>query len=97
MQLLNLVATLVPMAPGDGANPLGNVSTKVIAIIVALAAVAVAWSAFKVLTRSGQGNVKRDMNVGGSVGIGLILLVVALGLAGVVGFLTDTLSFIGIN
>lgn len=99
MNLTYLALALIPLAPGDGggANPLSGVSTKVIAIIVTLAAIAVAWAAFKVLARAGQGNVKRDMNVGGSTGIGLVLLVIALGLAGVVGFLTNTLSFIGIN
>ena len=97
MNLTTLIITLAATPGGGGANPLAGVSTKVIAIIVALAAIGVAFAAAKVLFRSGKGDVKKDMNVGGSVGIGLVLLVVALGLAGVVGFLTNTLNFIGIN
>jgi uncharacterized membrane protein len=79
------------------ANPLNGVSTKIIAIIMSVAAIAVAWAAFKVLARSGQGNVKRDMNVGGSVAVGIVLLVVALGLAGFVGFISGIISFTGIS
>lgn len=92
-----LLTTFAVVAGGLGGNtPLSGMSTKLVALIVAVAMVFVAGAAAKVLMRSGQGNVKRDLNVGGSVFVGIGLLVVAVLMAGFVGMLLDVGRYIGI-
>lgn len=86
------IASAVVLAAG---TPLDGITKKAIAIIVAVAAVAIAFAALKVLGRSHNGDVRKDMNVAGSAGVGVFLLVVALCLGGLVAWMTGVFGYFG--